>query len=440
MPAPGSAGGVCTDFFTAVNKDWIERTTLPVDPSDTVQTLGVKYDTIHVDNYALVARDVQRTMLQILTEARAAAPTTKDPVTRVLGTFYNSCMVTPPSDSTTRVKATDGGGSRCVAETDQVLGNALGRAYVSRMTTPATIARVQALAEQLRGAMATRIRALPWMSPTTKQHALQKLMTMRFRIGNADKVEDYSQLDLSPTDYTGNLTKVRYLEYQNSMKAMGGSPDTTTMLFRQYEVNAQYIPTVNAIEVPVVLFQEPFFNPNADAVENYAGLAEIMGHEMTHGFDGNGAGYDENGKHDNWWLPDDYTKFTTEYTKLIHQYDAFTVDGQPVNGGKTLNENMADLGGLNLAFDVYMRGIGKSTHGRTAGMTPEQRFFLAFAATERSKSSPNHAKYMLDRDPHAPNRWRVNGVLANMPAFAKAFGCKPGDPMVLPPAARSRIW
>jgi len=448
LPAGPHATEVCRDFYDAVNAEWTAKTQLPVDSSDTTQAFHTKFDTISINNFGIVAKDVRRTLIAILTDARVNAATTRDPVTRVLGMFYNSCLIAPRTDSGPHSREKDGGVGRCVAATDEILGDALGRAYVTRVITPDVITRVRATADQLRATMAIRIRAIPWMSEETKKAALVKLAAMRFRVGNTELDSVYTQLVLSPTDYAGNEVKARYVMYQHSLAQRGRMSDKNSWRFRQYTTNAQYIPGENAIEVPAVLFQEPYFNPHADAVENYAGLFAIVGHEVTHAFDTNGAQYDSSGDVRNWWTDQDRERFLAQARKLVEQYDQFPVGDLHVDGAATVNENIADLGGVNLAFDMYMRSIRSrdqrrgraSSAQRGRAMTPEQRFFVAYAAIWRAKSSPLHERQLLAIDSHSPHKWRVNGILANLPAFAKAFGCKPGDPMALAPAARAEIW
>ena len=442
LPTGPSAALVCRDFYSAVNSDWIATTPLPVDTTkDDVVSLAPKRDTIRVDQFFIAQSAARATLVKILTAARAVAATTTDPVTRVLGNFYNSCMLTPNPDSVARSKEKDGGVNRCLNATDEVLNNALGRAYVNAVSTPATEARVKAMAEQLRAAMADRIKKLTWMSPETKNEALVKLAAMRFRVGNPDKGEDYNALHLSPTDFEANKRDAAYVQYQRDIEKFGAAPDKNTVGIRQYTVNAYYIPNMNAMEIPAVLFQEPFFNQTADAVENYAGLGFIVGHEITHAFDTYGSQYDTAGLPHNWWTDADREHFLARAQKLVDQYDGFvTLEGVHLGGTRTLDENIADLGGGNLSFEAYMHNLGKKPESRAGGMTPEQRYFLALAEAWRAKSGPRFAMHMAHIDSHSPARFRVNGVIANMPEFAKAFGCKPGDPMVRSPAERAEIW
>jgi len=445
-PADASAVTPCTDFYLFVNGAWIAQTVLPVAPPDTVRTLAVRRDTMRVDNFTVVESGVRQILVKILTDARTAALAgTKDPITRVLGLFYNSCLVTPPADSAPGAKERDGGVARCVAATDDALGTALGRAYVRTVVAPATVARVDTLAERLRSAMRGRIVALTWMSPATKRAALAKLSRMRFRIGNPDADEEYERLTLSPTDFEANRRSAEYVEYQHQLKEFGAAPDqtgaNTAWLYRQYTVNAQYIVTANILEIPAVLFQPPLFDPAHDDVGNYAGLGHIIAHEITHAFDTNGAPFDSVGRLNNWWAAGDTIPFQREVQKLVAQYDAYVaIDSQHVSGSLTVNENIADLGGLNVAFDAYMHTLGKTPRERRDGETPAQRFFKAFARTWRAKGSPLFVQQQAAEDVHAPPRWRVNGVLANVPAFARAFGCRAGDAMVLPEGRRASVW
>jgi putative endopeptidase len=207
-------------------------------------------------------------------------------------------------------------------------------------------------------------------------------------------------------------------------------------------VNAYYSPQLNEIVFPAGIMQPPFFDPNADDAVNYGGMGAVIGHEMTHGFDDQGAQYDAQGNLRNWWTASDLEKFKKGTGLVASQFDSYTVlDAVHVNGKLTLGENLADLGGLSVAYAALEKALAQK--GRPPlidGFTPEQRFFLAWAQIWRSNSTPEALRLRINTDPHSPARWRTNGPLSNMPEFAAAWGCKPGDPMVRPDAVRPVIW
>jgi len=448
---------VCRDFYTAANGEWLDTAVLPTDATvaDTSPTLGERQDTISLSSWETLKVSGQRTMIRLLSHARTVAATTTDPVLRVLGTFYGSCLVSPPQQSGQSAQPgqptqpgsgapeADSGVARCVMATRQSLESVLSRAYLQYATTPATVARVRALTEQLRDAMAIRIRALPTLSPVTRAQAEKKLAQMRFLIAAPEHDIGYDTLTLSPTDYTANLAAIHYVDYHKTLERQT-DPDTTLRpSVSSYTINAFYRANINAIEIPVTMFQEPWYNPARNTTENYAGLGMVLGHELSHAFDGEGFRGDTTDTAT--WTQRERAAYQIEAHKLIAEYDRFVVGDAHVSGERTLHENVADLGGVNVAFDVYMRAVKAGTvdvDRTTPGVaqpTPAQRFFLTYAGVWRVKARPKHG---LDGvlDVHSAHQWRVNGVLAAMPAFAQAFGCKAGDPMALAAADRPLLW
>jgi len=453
-PHGSYAALVCKDFYTAVNGSWLEHTTLTA-LEDTLPTLGEHTDTASVSSWVALATAQRRIVSQLLTQASAAVNTTANTTTsttttawtRVLGLFYKSCRGTPPPAGTVE---TDSGVTRCVAATYRELGDVLAHAYIASATTPAAIARVRALAEQLRAAMAARFRALPWMTAATKREALTKLAQMRFLIAmlpEDSSLAIYDTLTLSPTDYTANLAAVQYAEYlRTQWRDNHPRTDRLPTVSPIFTINAFYGPEQNTIDIPVALFHEPWFNPHAgaaEAVETYAGLGVILGHEMAHAFDREGFHKEElpTPSTDSTWTPAERTAYRAEVEKLKTEYDHFVVTNIHVSGAATLHENVADVGGVNVALDVYLHTVARHPQvQRNRSLTPTQQFFLTYAAIWRMKTRPERRQQMEASATHADQQWRVNGVLMTMPAFAQAFGCHPGDAMVLSPTERARLW
>jgi len=447
---------VCTDFYTAVNGDWADHMALPVNSSDTLPLFADRPDTLSISKWGILAAASAQSIRALLADARVAAPTTRDPLTRILGTFYQSCLVTPRDSmspastpaSTAPAPETDGGVARCVGATQEVLGNALSRAYLRAVTTPARLARARTLAEELRSAMEARFRAATWMSPRTKDQALHTLSRMRFLIGTTDGEVEDDTVTLSPTDYAGNRAALQYVAYKRSLTQDEHTPKTLTHGATPYTINALYRANVNAVEIPAALLHEPLFNPDSDAIENYAGLGYIMGHEMSHAFDT--EGFHANAADSAAWTEGDRAYYRGEVAKLVAEYDGFTVGGLHMSGAQTIHENLADLGGVAAAFDVYMRY--RRRHGQqpavsrrrpsvdASRITPAQWFFLAYATINRVKQRHANDTMLLGLDGHSAYQWRVNGTLAAMPEFARAFDCKPGDPMALTASARPALW
>jgi putative endopeptidase len=235
---------------------------------------------------------------------------------------------------------------------------------------------------------------------------------------------------------------VREYEKQRDLNMIGKPLDRTQWGMTPPTVNAYYNPQMNEIVFPAGILQPPFFSPTADDAVNYGGMGSVIGHEMGHGFDDQGAQYDPQGNLKNWWSADDLTKFKQRTTLITNQYDAYTVlDSVHVIGRLTLGENAADIGGLSVAYAALQKALaGKPRPEPIDGFTPEQRFFLAWAQIWRSNTTPETQRLLVNTDPHSPGRWRTNGPLSNMPEFALAFGCKPGDPMVRPDSVRATLW
>ena len=331
---------------------------------------------------------------------------------------------------------------RCARATDSGLRDALGQAYVAQYFTPTAKQRALEMVRNLESVFHDRLQTLGWMSDTTKIQATGKLAAFANKIGYPDKWRDYSTLTIKPGHFLNNQIAVREYERRRDMRRIGQPVDRNEWGMTPPTVNAYYNPSMNEIVFPAGIMQPPFFDPKADDAVNYGGMGAVIGHEMTHGFDDQGSQFDAQGNLRNWWSASDLEKFKRGTGLVSSQFDSYTVlDSVHVNGKLTLGENLADLGGLSISYAALEKALAEK--GRPAlidGFTPEQRFFLAWAQIWRQNITPEAQRVRINTDPHSPGRWRVNGPISNMPQFAAAFGCKPGDPMVRPDSVRPVIW
>ncbi len=332
---------------------------------------------------------------------------------------------------------------RCAAATNAVLGEAVGQEYVRLTFTPEAKAHALAMVNNLRDALRDRIGQLGWMSDSTKRLALVKLDAFTRKIGYPDKWRDYSAMHLQKDAYLANLRAASAWATARNWAKIGKPVDRTEWGMTPPTVNAYYSPTMNEIVFPAGILQPPFYDPNADDAVNYGGMGAVIGHEMTHGFDDQGRQFDAQGNLRDWWTTQDAAAYKERAKRVSDQFDTYTVvdTATHVNGKLTLGENIADLGGLTIAYAAYEKSLaGKPRPPKINGFTPEQRFFLSWAQVWRQQSRPEQERLLVNVDPHAPAKWRVDGPLSNMPEFAKAFGCHPGDPMVRPADIRAQIW
>ena len=331
---------------------------------------------------------------------------------------------------------------RCTRATDVGLRDALGQAYVAEYFSPQAKARALEMVRNLESVFHDRLQTLGWMTDTTKAQATAKLAAFTNKIGYPDKWRDYSSLTIKPGHFLDNQIAVRQYERRRTMARIGKPVDRTEWGMTPPTVNAYYNPSMNEIVFPAGIMQPPFFDPNADDAVNYGGMGAVIGHEMTHGFDDQGAQFDPQGNLRNWWTASDLAKFKTGTGLVASQFDSYTVlDSVHVNGKLTLGENLADLGGLSISYGALEKALAEK--GRPPlidGFTPEQRFFLAWAQIWRQNITPEAQRLRINTDPHSPGQWRTNGPLSNMPQFAAAFSCKAGDPMVRPDLVRPVIW
>jgi len=330
---------------------------------------------------------------------------------------------------------------RAVNAVNGALGEAAGELYVQRYFPPSSKQQMLELVENLRAAYRQRIENLPWMSAATKQVALEKLAAFHPKIGYPEKWRDYSALEVKPGDAFGNGSRAVGFEWQRQVKRLGGPTDRAEWGMTPQTINAYYNPTFNEVVFPAAILQPPFFDPNADAAVNYGAVGGVIGHEMGHGFDDQGAKSDARGVLHTWWSQEDTDAFHKRVDSLAAQYDSYAVlPGLNINGRLTLGENIGDLGGLSVANDAYHRSL-RGTHAPyLAGLSGDQRFFLSWAQVWRTKQRDEDLRSQVTSDPHSPAKFRVNGVVRNVDAWYTAFDVRPGEKLYLPTAERVRIW
>ncbi|HMG76937.1 MAG TPA: M13 family metallopeptidase [Pyrinomonadaceae bacterium] len=331
---------------------------------------------------------------------------------------------------------------RCVASTDRALGEALGQLYVSKTFTPQAKERARMMVANLVAALREDLTTLSWMSQETRQKAIGKLEAYVRKIGYPDKWRDYEALQVSRGPYYNNAVSAGEFDFRRNLVKIGKPVDRTEWGMSPPTVNAYYNPQFNEIVFPAGILQPPFYDPKADDAFNYGGIGAVIGHEMTHGFDDQGARFDANGNLVMWWTPDDYKKFTARTNCVVQQFDSYEVEpGLHQKGPLVVGESVADLGGLTVAYAAYQKSLqGKPKPKDINGFTSEQRFFLGWAQVWAQNIRPEAARLRTATDPHPLGRFRVNGPLSNMTTFASAFACKEGDAMVRPPDKRCQIW
>ncbi|WP_257312260.1 M13 family metallopeptidase [Geothrix fuzhouensis] len=330
---------------------------------------------------------------------------------------------------------------RIEAMTDGTLGEALGQLYVKVAFPPESKKKVLELVENLRVALRERITNLDWMSPETKQQALTKLNAFGVKIGYPDKWKTYA-FDVKRDDFFGNVRRAVAFRVHENLAKLGKPIDRTEWGMTPPTVNAYYSPTMNEIVFPAGILQPPFFDAKADDAVNYGALGYVIGHEMTHGFDDSGSQFDAQGNLKNWWTDADKKAYQSRTDLVVKQYDAYEpLKGEHVNGKLTLGENIADIGGLKIAFAAYQNSLkGKPAPAPIDGFTGPQRFFLGAAAVWRNHIREAAASVRLKTDPHSPGRERVIGPLSNLPEFYDAFGCTDGQPLKRDIKVRPAIW
>jgi putative endopeptidase len=330
---------------------------------------------------------------------------------------------------------------RVLRVTDGALGEALGQLYVARAFTPKAKARAKELVANVRAALKERIRNLDWMTEPTKQAALKKLDGFMVKIGYPDTWRDYSALPVDRHSYLANVSRSNTFDFQYNLGHLGKPVDRAVWDMTPPTVNAYYNPLLNEIVFPAGILQPPFFDAEADDAVNYGAIGMVIGHEMTHGFDDEGCQYDADGNLKDWWTDSDRKAYASRTDLVVKQYDLLeTLPGVNLNGKLTLGENIADLGGLKIAFAALQKSLEGKTTAPIDGFTPAQRFFLGYAQCWHFQAREETARMLAVVDPHSPAKARVNAPLANLPEFAEAFGCKAEGPMNRPAATRPAIW
>ena len=329
---------------------------------------------------------------------------------------------------------------RAVDRTSEVLGEAVGALYVAEYFPPEAKAKADELVKNIIAAMDTRLAGLEWMAPATRTQARAKLAGFTAKIGYPDKWLDYSALEVVRGDALGNARRATRWAYQRELDKIGKPIDKSEWGMTPMTVNAYANPLWNEIVFPAAILQPPFFDPNADPAVNYGGIGAVIGHEITHHFDDQGRKFDKDGKLSDWWTKEDETRFKALTDKVVAQYGAYEpLPGKKINGELTLGENIADLAGLNIAYDAWQRSLNGKPAPVIDGWTGEQRFFLGFSQVWRQKYRDPILLQLLTVDPHSPGHFRPY-VVRNFDAWYNAFKVQPGEKFYLSPAERLKIW
>jgi putative endopeptidase len=328
---------------------------------------------------------------------------------------------------------------RCVGYVDGDLGEALGQAYVEQYFSPEAKQQALTMVSQIEAAMERDLQSLPWMGEATRQHALQKLHAVANKVGYPDKWRDYSALRIDRNDELGNVLRARTFEFNRELAKIGKPLDHGEWDMTPPTVNAYYNDQMNDINFPAGILQPPLFDPNSDAAPNYGNTGGTIGHELTHGFDDQGRQFDAQGSLKDWWTPEDAQQFEQRASCIADQYAQYVVvDNIKINSKLTLGEDVADLGGLILAYMAWKEVTKDQKLKPIEGFTPEQRFFIGYGQSWCGQTRDETLRMRAVVDPHSPEKYRTNGVLSNMPEFQEAFHCKPDAPMVR--SKRCRVW
>jgi endothelin-converting enzyme/putative endopeptidase len=327
----------------------------------------------------------------------------------------------------------------CVEMVDRDLGEALGQVYVEKTFAPGTRAAALDMVRRIQAAMDRRIRGLDWMEEATKERALEKLHAMNDKIGYPDHFRDYGPVRIARDDFAGNVSRAAVFESRRQLAKIGRPVDRAEWEMTPPTVNAYYNPFLNDMNFPAGVLQPPLFDPRSDAAPNYGDTGGTIGHELTHGFDDEGRQFDAQGNLRDWWTEKDGKEFESRAACIVDQYGRYVVvDDIKLNSKLTLGEDVADLGGTILAWLAWKDAVQGQTLAPVDGLTPEQRFFIGFAQWDCSDERDEAKRLKATTNEHSPGIYRINGVVANMPEFAAAFACKPGQPMVNPKPCR--IW
>jgi putative endopeptidase len=334
---------------------------------------------------------------------------------------------------------------RILQEVDHNIGEALGQLYVEKKFTPEAKRRALVMVNDLKSALRDKIQNLDWMGSETRAAALKKLDAFGVKIGYPDKWRDYSGLEIKPQPHVLNVLAASSFEVKRQLAKIGKPVDRTEWGVSPSTVNAYYNPNLNEIVFPAGILQPPFFDAGADDPVNYGGIGAVIGHEMTHGFDDQGRKYDAEGNLKNWWTPEDARRFQERAQKIVQQFDDYVVvDNLHINGQLTEGENIADLGGVKIAYAALDKALSRKSASeqdeKIDRFSPKQRFFLSWAQVWRTNTRHETSRLLLQIDPHSPGKFRVNGPFSNLPEFALAFGVPDGSPMIRGAGERVQIW
>jgi endothelin-converting enzyme/putative endopeptidase len=331
---------------------------------------------------------------------------------------------------------------RCVESTDENLGEALGKKYVEKTFSPEAKGRMQEMVNNILLALHEDILTLTWMSEETKQKAVEKLSTFNPKVGYPDKWKDYSSVEITREFYWNDVVEAQRFAVRDDAQLIGKPVDRLRWGMTTPTSNAYYNPKLNEIVFPAGILLPPMFGVNTTDAVNYGGIGPAIGHEISHGFDDQGAKFDSTGELKNWWTPADYKEFESRAQCVVDQFSAYTVDGGLHENGKlVLGESIGDLGGVKLAYLAFEKSMeGKSRPPDQDGFTPEQQFFISWGQARGDQIRPDAQRQFVLTNPHPVSKYRVIGPLCNLPEFQKAFSCKAGDAMVRPVEMRCSVW
>jgi putative endopeptidase len=330
---------------------------------------------------------------------------------------------------------------RGVTKTSNELGDPVGEQYVAAHFNQQARDKARALVENLRTAYSKRIDAASWMAPETRKEAQAKLAALNAKIGYPDKWKSYATVGIRADDLVGNENNLAVWGWDDSVNKLGKPIDRAEWMMSPQTINAYYSAQLNDIVFPAAILQPPNFDPDADAAANYGAIGATIGHEMSHAFDDQGRKSDGTGMQRDWWTPTDAERYVHETDRLVEQYNGYEpLPGTHINGRLTLGENIADLAGLRIAYDAYKLSLGGKDAPVIDGLTGDQRFFIAFAASWKSVCRPEAERNQMLSDPHSPDKFRVNGTVRNIDEWYEAFNVQPGDALYLKPEDRVRVW
>jgi endothelin-converting enzyme/putative endopeptidase len=334
-------------------------------------------------------------------------------------------------------------GTRCAEQTDALLGEALGQEYVKRYFPPEAKKRADAMVANIIAAMRETLEDSDWMTPATKARAIEKIKNFQVKIGYPDKWKDYSSVKIDRSDYFGDTIAGARFQVADNWSTIGKPVDRTRWGMTPPTSNAYYNPLMNEIVFPAGILQPPAFSMKYTDAVNYGAIGVVIGHEISHGFDDQGAQFDAQGKLDNWWTAEDLEKFHAKTACVVKQFDGFTIDGPDnihINGKLVLGESIGDLSGLKIAYRAFKKTAQGQSDVKIDGFTPDQQFFIAWGQFRGDETRPESQKLMVQGDPHPVAKYRVLGPLSNFPPFAAAFSCPAGSQMTRTDADRCVVW